>query len=188
MENTQKTYPSQVNTKAMACRVPAGDYVKFLQDAISKGISMNDWLLMKVYQEANNSRIGYDPDELIEEVKREKDGFFDTGEFPIVFDNGYGNEVTFNDSDDVISNFLNLIQGYNNLQKRLYEADFEIGTLKHQIQHPINNIDLSNERNRREILSKILDYVRSIDYEDAADKRADISHIRKTLNELFVSE
>jgi hypothetical protein len=45
----KKVYPSQINTKAMACRVPASDYVKFLQESINQGISMNDWLLTKVY-------------------------------------------------------------------------------------------------------------------------------------------
>ena len=46
---TKKTYPSQINTKSIACRIPASDYVEFLQDAISKGININDWLLMKIY-------------------------------------------------------------------------------------------------------------------------------------------
>lgn len=45
----KKVYPSQINTKAMACRVPAADYVTFLKESINQGISMNDWLLMKVY-------------------------------------------------------------------------------------------------------------------------------------------
>jgi hypothetical protein len=49
MSEVKKVYPSQINTKSLACRVPAGDYVQFLQDAINKGINLNDWLLMKVY-------------------------------------------------------------------------------------------------------------------------------------------
>jgi hypothetical protein len=48
-ESIRKVYPSQINTKSLACRIPAADYVNFLQDAISKGINLNDWLLMKVY-------------------------------------------------------------------------------------------------------------------------------------------
>jgi hypothetical protein len=42
-------YPSQVNTKTISCRISSADYVSFLQDAISKGITLNDWLLMKIY-------------------------------------------------------------------------------------------------------------------------------------------
>ena len=49
MNETKKVYPSQINTKSLACRVPASDYVEFLQDALNKGINLNDWLLMKVY-------------------------------------------------------------------------------------------------------------------------------------------
>lgn len=45
----KKVYPSQINTKAMACRVPAADYVTFLQESINQGITMNDWLLTKIY-------------------------------------------------------------------------------------------------------------------------------------------
>ena len=42
-------YPSQVNTKTISCRISSADYVSFLQDALSKGITLNDWLLMKIY-------------------------------------------------------------------------------------------------------------------------------------------
>lgn len=63
MNEVKKVYPSQINTKSLACRVPAGDYVQFLQDAINKGINLNDWLLMKVYntngkEQAVNNQIG----------------------------------------------------------------------------------------------------------------------------------
>ena len=52
--NLKKSFPSQENTKAMACRVPVADYVTFLQESIQQGISMNDWLLMKVYSAHKN--------------------------------------------------------------------------------------------------------------------------------------
>ncbi len=51
MIKEKKVYPSQINTKAIACRIPANDYVKFLQDAINKNISLSDWLLMKIYSD-----------------------------------------------------------------------------------------------------------------------------------------
>jgi len=47
--NEIKKYPSQENTKSIACRIPMSDYVKFMQDAIDKNIKMNDWLLLKIY-------------------------------------------------------------------------------------------------------------------------------------------
>ena len=48
----KKQYPSQLNSKTISARIPVQDYVEFLQDSMSKGISLNDWLLMKIY---NNS-------------------------------------------------------------------------------------------------------------------------------------
>lgn len=57
-KETQTTlYPSQINTKTIACRISAQDYVNFLNEAISKGITINDWLLMKIY----DSNIGNAP-------------------------------------------------------------------------------------------------------------------------------
>jgi hypothetical protein len=48
---TDQKYPSQINTKTISCRISSADYVQFLQDAISKSISLNDWLLMKIYNQ-----------------------------------------------------------------------------------------------------------------------------------------
>jgi hypothetical protein len=52
----KKVYPSQLNSKTISARVPVQDYVDFLQDSLTKGISLNDWLLMKIYN--SNSKIG----------------------------------------------------------------------------------------------------------------------------------
>lgn len=58
MTETKKTYPSQIASKAIAARIPAADYVQFLNDAISKGITLNDWLLTKIYSNTSkNSQI-----------------------------------------------------------------------------------------------------------------------------------
>lgn len=50
----KKVYPSQLNTKTISARIPIQDYVNFLQDSLLKGISLNDFLLMKIY---NNSSV-----------------------------------------------------------------------------------------------------------------------------------
>jgi len=52
----KKVYPSQLNSKTISARIPVQDYVIFLQESISKGISLNDWLLLKIYN--SNSKIG----------------------------------------------------------------------------------------------------------------------------------
>ena len=48
-QKTKKVYPSQLNSKTISARIPVADYVNFMQDALNKGISLNDWLLMKIY-------------------------------------------------------------------------------------------------------------------------------------------
>lgn len=60
----KKQYPSQLNSKTISARIPVQDYVDFLQDSLSKGISLNDWLLMKIYN--SNSKIGNDNTGIIE--------------------------------------------------------------------------------------------------------------------------
>ena len=50
----KKLYPSQINTKTISARIPVTDYVKFLQESLSNGISLNDWLLMKIYGNSNS--------------------------------------------------------------------------------------------------------------------------------------
>jgi hypothetical protein len=47
----KKVYPSQENTKAIACRIPITDYVKFINEAVNMGINLNDWLLTKIYKD-----------------------------------------------------------------------------------------------------------------------------------------
>lgn len=183
MENNTKTYPSQVNTKAMACRVPVADYVKFLQDAISKGISINDWLLMKVYQEPNKQLNGAKLYEnTTQEAQNEIEGF------PIVFDNGYGTEIVFNDSEEVVNNFLKLIESYNQLQDYIMEQATRIGELEGKLKNCIAFINFSDKENRVQIASKIQSYVRSLDYENEADKKEDLKELRSVLKEVFISE
>jgi hypothetical protein len=52
----KKLYPSQVNSKTISARVPVQDYVKFLQESLSNNISLNDWLLLKIYN--SESKMG----------------------------------------------------------------------------------------------------------------------------------
>lgn len=47
----QPLYPSQINTKTISCRISAQDYVTFLNEAVTNGITLNDWLLMKIYNQ-----------------------------------------------------------------------------------------------------------------------------------------
>lgn len=52
----KKLYPSQINSKTISARIPVQDYVNFLNESINLGISLNDFLLRKIYN--NNSNVG----------------------------------------------------------------------------------------------------------------------------------
>lgn len=58
----KKKYPSQINTKTISARIPAQDYVRILEEALDKGISLNDWLLIKIYSKNQNNTLGTDSD------------------------------------------------------------------------------------------------------------------------------
>jgi hypothetical protein len=52
----KKVYPSQLNSKTISARIPVQDYVDFLNESINLGISLNDFLLRKIY--SKNSNVG----------------------------------------------------------------------------------------------------------------------------------
>ena len=51
----KKVYPSQINTKTISLRLPLSDYATILNDSIKLGVSMSDYLILKIY---NKSQIG----------------------------------------------------------------------------------------------------------------------------------
>ena len=52
----KKQYPSQINSKTISARIPVQDYVNFLNESLKLGISLNDFLLRKIY--SNGSSVG----------------------------------------------------------------------------------------------------------------------------------
>lgn len=54
----KKQYPSQLNSKTISARVPVQDYVNFLNESIDLGISLNDFLLRKIYNNIDDD-IGF---------------------------------------------------------------------------------------------------------------------------------
>ena len=61
----KKVYPSQLNSKTISARIPVQDYVEFLQDSLSKGISLNDWLLIKIYNNSQSEVLEYENNNVI---------------------------------------------------------------------------------------------------------------------------
>jgi chromosome segregation ATPase len=74
-------------TKAIACRVPMSDYIKFLTEASNKNMTLSEWLLVKLYssqvekgsQNSSKSQVEAKQKEIdklksqIQELTRERD-------------------------------------------------------------------------------------------------------------------
>lgn len=164
----ETVYPSQINTKTISCRISALDYVNFLQDALSKGITLNDWLLMRIYNQKSN---------LIGQEESNEDVL----KFP--FDISSNNsDYTFNDLSD-IENFIidseNKINELITLNQNITK-EFKICVESHKV-----NIDLNTKQDRAVVFGKITEYIDSLEWETTQDKKEVKSNLRKLYNDLF---
>jgi hypothetical protein len=137
----KKVYPSQLNSKTISARVPVQDYVDFLQDSLTKGISLNDWLLMKIYN--SNSKIGNNDSGVIELQTQdlEQTGFhFDyvLNFYKQEFDNG---TWTINKENllELLGDFYNNTTQLQNFIDRMERKEASLSDVKLQLSILINN-------------------------------------------------
>jgi hypothetical protein len=142
IETTEKkVYPSQLNSKTISARIPVQDYVDFLQDSLNKGISLNDWLLMKIYN--SNSKIGNNDSGVIELQTQdlEQTGFhFDyvLNFYKQEFDNG---TWTINKENllELLGDFYNNTTQLQNFIDRMERKEASLSDVKLQLSILINN-------------------------------------------------
>ena len=121
----KKVYPSQINSKTISARIPVQDYVKFLEDSLSKGISLNDWLLMKIYNKKEKV-IGNNSDS-IEITKKDLEQLEYSYEYVEKFyEDAFENDVWVIDKEtildllgDLYNNTTQLQNYYDKLEKRV---------------------------------------------------------------------
>ena len=137
----KKVYPSQLNSKTISARIPVQDYVDFLQDSLNKGISLNDWLLMKIYN--SNSKIGNNDNGVIELQTQdlEETGFhFDyvLNFYKQEFDNG---TWTINKENllELLGDFYNNTTQLQNFIDRMNRKEASLSDVKLQLSILINN-------------------------------------------------
>ena len=137
----KKVYPSQLNSKTISARIPVQDYVDFLQDSLNKGISLNDWLLMKIYN--SNSKIGNNDNGVIELQTQdlEETGFhFDyvLNFYKQEFDNG---TWTINKENllELLGDFYNNTTQLQNFIDRMERKEASLSDVKLQLSILINN-------------------------------------------------
>jgi hypothetical protein len=185
METKEKTklYPSQINTKTISCRISANDYVSFLQDAISKGISLNDWLLMKIYSKSLGKMAEIEEKEHLKETEYEFPHPDYT--FPLEFSSQWG-ELTFQDQYEIIefiddcheklSEAMKLYQDYRLKFERLNQIHSKI----------VSAEDLkSNVLLRMSIFNSLKEIAKEIEWETPSDKKETLKEISGLYKDLF---
>ena len=185
-ESIKKVYPSQVNTKSLACRVPTADYVNFLQDAISKGINLNDWLLMRVYSDKTVKQeiqgVETAKNHKIEEEYKEEF-------YPLFLNISTGNrELYFEDEDELIS----YVDSQNN---KIEELINNCNTLKELAKFNAKNktkisdldmkdLDFSDDSLRMKVKVSLLKYVSTLEWESDDDLKEIKEDIRGLFNDI----
>lgn len=158
IKDEKKKYPSELNTKSIACRIPMGDYVEIMNECVDKGITINDWLLMKLYSKNGNQVSGKESDD-------HEDRF---PEFTIETNRG---EFVFHDIDDVENTINHLLNENVMLQKKLLQYS--------------SRINLDNEDDRNRVFLSIIDRINGIEWENIRDKIACRRDFKEIWKELF---
>jgi hypothetical protein len=172
-----KPYPSQINTKTISCRISATDYVKFLEDALSKGITLNDWLLMKIYSNSLGK-----VSEIEENAAKNEEYEFTPPDFtfPMQFNSQWG-ELNF-ENEEEIGDFI------ENCYYKLYEMHnmyLEEGKKRIEAQRISAESLKSNDLIRLSIFNSLREVAREIEWETPADKKAVLKDISTLYKDLF---
>jgi hypothetical protein len=137
----KKVYPSQLNSKTISARIPVQDYVDFLQDSLSKGISLNDWLLMKIYN--SNSKIGNNDNGIIELTIKdlEETGFHFDNVYKFYKEQFINDIWTINKESllELLGDFYNNTTQLQNHYDSLGKREASLSDVKLQLSILINN-------------------------------------------------
>ena len=176
-------YPSQINTKAIACRISSVDYVKFLQEAISQGISLNDWLLMKIY--SNNNVSKGDADLFMADVqKASPDEFlFDCKELFNIQINKEGKPyITYEIESDYVRKVLNMeIATCKNIKELTTIISFEAIALG---KYPTVTRELNEHKKEKVTISDIRAQLMIL-AEKTFQNKKDVREFMKDINEVL---
>jgi hypothetical protein len=155
----KKLYPSQINSKTISARIPVQDYVKFLEDSLSKGISLNDFLLMKIY---SKSKIGNDNNSTIEINKEDlKNLEYDYNFLLKFYKQEFENDVWIISKEtilELLSDLYNNTTQLQNYYNSLSNKKASLSDVKTQLTVLIKNkfTDIEDQQEYRKELHKLL--------------------------------
>jgi len=159
----KKQYPSQLNSKTISARIPVQDYVEFLQDSLSKGISLNDWLLMKIYN--SNSKIGNNDIGFIE-ITKDDLGRIEYN-FDFVFDfykKAFIDGIWTIDKETILELLGDLYNNTTQLQKfldKLNRKEASLSDVKIQLSILINN-KFKDSKDKKDFKNDLFDLLNEL--------------------------
>jgi len=179
--------PIQRNTKIISCRISYQDYANFLNEAILKGITINDWLLLKVYNNNDNKALttfknisGYDNKMNVDESNLNSINPEHTLDFPFTIIDDTNEEYNFYDLSD-IEDFINQCKSVQlELFDKLNRKDMEMKLAKFKD----NFINLNDKGDRAIIENTLIKYIND-EYDNGPDKKALKKDVRELFMELF---
>lgn len=184
----KKQYPSQINSKTISARIPVQDYVNFLNESIKLGISLNDFLLRKIYSaNVSNStnNIGglsyYENVEGLEDLPLEILNFIDDYSFKLVPIND-PNEIGLRHKnvkyllriDENLSYYHTIQQMVDDLKQYQNAIKFYKEKIEELQKPPV--ADLSDVKNQLTILIQ-----EKFDYRDRRNYRKELFQLLKEL-------
>lgn len=179
MEKEKKLYPSQINTKTISTRIPTEDYVALLQESLKKGITLSDYLLLKIYGKQENSISGnIKENNLFSNVEENESEYEEnTNVFPITILSDNGVEYEFEDESDIVNTIRSLENKANYFQQKSFD----------QLAKNIGNskIDLNDISTRTLVFSAVIDRINSIDWDRTMDKINCRKDFKQIWRELF---
>jgi hypothetical protein len=163
----KKEYPSQLNTKSIACRLPISNYVEIFEECLKKGISMNDWLLIKIFgkgeNKSENNTLKISVKGIINHLDPDDDNYHH--QCKIISDYFYAMdldnvELELKDLESLLMEFIFMRNNYLNLRKAKQQASIE--DVKNQLTILINN-KFSDLNDRKEFRKDILPLLKELE-------------------------
>lgn len=153
----KKLYPSQINSKTISARIPVQDYVNFLNESISLGISLNDFLLRKIYTDNSNEVGNIENNNLIVISKEDCTVYSEHENIYDYFKDNFDENFEFSLSKiDVMDLLLAVKRKQQYIESHINKKTASLEDVKIQLSILINN-KYKHYKERQEVKNELFD-------------------------------
>lgn len=183
MEKNKRTYPSQVNTKTISARIPTEDYVMLLQESLNKGITLSDYILLKIYgkqEKVNGTNDDHDnQDENDKDMQQSlHESLTWDNVFPINIATPYGTNYEFEDETDIFNTIRYLEDKAKHFEQKLNDS------LLNDIRNK-TSIDLDDVNVRNTVFIAIVKKIKSIEWDTKNDRILCLKDFKQVWDDMF---